>query len=97
MVVRLVLEVDKPLFFHTIYFNRDNDTAGIDLIGFFLILKFAFFFQLPHCHQCKIHQAYKFVFASFKDLTVCLKVFFISIFHRLSVIAITEGYLCKFC
>ena len=97
MVMCLILEVDQPLFFYSVNLNRNNDTAGIDLIGFFLILKFAFFFQLPHCHQCKIHQAYKFVFASFKDLTVCLKVFFISIFHRLSVIAITEGYFCKFC
>ena len=38
MVVCLILKVDQPLFFFAIDIYRNNDTAGIDLIGFFLIM-----------------------------------------------------------
>ena len=35
----LILEVDQPLFGLAVYFYRDYDGAGIDLIGFFLIVQ----------------------------------------------------------
>src|SRR5699024_7308233 len=72
MIVCLVLKVDKPLFFLSVHFDRHYDTARIDLIGLLLILKLSFFFQLPHCHQGKVHQADKLVLSAFENFTVCL-------------------------
>ena len=55
MVVCLILEVDQPFLFFSIYINRHYNTAGIDLVGLFLILKLAFGFQFLHSHKGKIH------------------------------------------
>ena len=46
MVVGLIFKVYQPLFCLSVYFYRNDDTAGIDLVRFFLIVEFAFFFQL---------------------------------------------------
>ena len=97
MVVCLILEVDQPLLFFTIHVNRNNDTAGIDLIRFFLICKFTFRFQFFHCHQSKIHQADKFVIAIFvKYFSVC-KIFFVSLNDWFFVIAFIKLHIGKLC
>ena len=96
MVVRLILEIDQPLFFHAVYFDRHNNTACIDLIGFFLIFQFSLFFQLPHCHQRKIHQADKLVFSSGKNLTVRPQILFVCIFNRFSVIPVSKPHILQF-
>ena len=44
MVVRLIFKIDQPFFLDTVYLDRYNDTARIDLIGLFLICKLSFFF-----------------------------------------------------
>ena len=41
----LILEVDQPFLFFTVYVYRNYNTAGIDLIRFFLISKLSFCFQ----------------------------------------------------
>ena len=97
MVVCLILEVDQPLFFFAVHINRNNDTAGIDLIRFFLICKFTFRFQFFHCHQSKIHQADKFVIAIFvKYFSVC-KIFFVSLNDWFFVIAFIKLHIGKLC
>ena len=41
MVVSLVFEVDQPFLFFAVYIYRNHNRAGIDLLGFFLILELA--------------------------------------------------------
>ena len=93
----LILKVDQPFLFFSIYINRNYNTAGVDLIGLFLILKLAFGFQLFHGHKGKVHQAHEFIVPSFiKDFSVS-KIFVISIHDRSFVIALVKFYICKFC
>ena len=97
MVMCLILEVDQPFFFLAVYVYRNYDTASIDLIGFFLIRKFAFCFEFLHCHKSKIHQADKFVFAAFVKFFSVSKIFIIGIYDRCLVITFVEFYVCQFC
>ena len=97
MVVCLILEVDEPLFFLAVYIYRYNDAAGIDLIGFFLVSKFALGFQFLHCHQGKIHQADKFVVTAFVENFSVSKIFLISLYDRFFVIALIKLHIGKFC
>ena len=41
MVVCLIFKVYKPLLGLTVDLDRNNDLAGIDLIGFLLVLQLA--------------------------------------------------------
>ncbi len=97
MIVRLVLEVHKPLFLNAVYLHRHDDAAGIDLIRLLLVSKFPFPLQLPHGHQRQIHQAYKLVLPPLKDLAVICKILPVSLFHRFPVIPLSKGHLRKFC
>ena len=71
MVVGLVLEKYQPLLslsvVAVIHLHRNHYGAGIDLIRFFHVVKFAVFFQLPHCHQRQIHQADELVLSALED------------------------------
>ena len=71
MVVGLVLEKYQPLLglsvIAVIHLHGNHYGAGVDLIGFFHVVKFAVFFQLPHCHQCQIHQADELVLSTLED------------------------------
>ena len=97
MVVCLILKVDKPLFLFAIYIYRYNNTAGIDLIGFFLISQFSFGFEFFHCHQSKIHQADKFVITAFVENFSVSKVFFVCFYDWFFVVTFIELHVCKFC
>ena len=88
MIVCFVLKVNQPFFCLSVNLNRNYDTAGIDLIGFFLVIEFSFFFEFTHCHQCQIHQTYEFIFSSFEDLCTVSQIFLIGAFDRLTVISI---------
>ena len=97
MVVCLILEVDQPLFFLSVYIDRNNDTAGIDLIRLFLILQFALCFELFHRHQCQIHQADKFVISSFVENLSVSQIFFICFYDWLFVVTLVKFYICQLC
>ena len=97
MVVCLIFKVDKPLFLFAIYIYRYNNTAGIDLIGFFLISQFSFGFEFFHCHQSKIHQADKFVITAFVENFSVSKVFFVCFYDWFFVVTFIELHVCKFC
>ena len=95
MVVCLILKVDQPFLFFSIYINRHYNTAGIDLVGLFLILKLAFGFQFLHSHKSKIHQADEFVVSSLiKDFSVG-KISVIGINDRSFIITLIKFHLCK--
>ena len=93
MVVCFIFEVYKPLLGLSVHFYRNNDRAGIDLIGFLLICQLSFFFQALHCHERKIHQADKFILSSFVKILVCLKIIFIGILDRCLVKTIIKFYI----
>ena len=40
----------KPLLGHAVHLDRNDNRAGIDLIGFLLIHQLAFFFEALHRH-----------------------------------------------
>ena len=67
MVVGLVFEKYKPLLGYRSLFlfnrNRYDDGAGVDLVGYFHILKLAFRTKLLHGKKCNVHQADEFVIA----------------------------------
>ena len=97
MVMCFILKVDEPFFFFSVYIYRNYDGAGIDLIGFFLILQFSFGFQFFHSKKRQVHQTDKFVISSFvENFSVC-QILFISFHDRLFVIAIFECYIFQFC
>ena len=50
VVMCLVLKVYKPLLGHAVHLDRNDNRAGIDLIGFLLIHQLAFFFEALHRH-----------------------------------------------
>ena len=97
MVVGLVFEKYQPLLslsmVTVIHLHGNHYGAGIDLIGFFHVIQFAVFFQLSHGHQCQIHQAYKLIFSSLKDLTVIFQILFICILDGISVISVIKFYI----
>ena len=64
MIVGLILEIDEPLLFFPIDIDRNNDGACVDLIRFFLIVKFSLRLQLLGSEECKIHQADELVASS---------------------------------
>ena len=70
MVMCLILKVDQPLFFHSIYLDRHHNAACIDLIRLLLILKFPLSLKPAHCHERKIHQADELILPARKDLAV---------------------------
>ena len=96
MIMCLILKVDQPFFGFSVNFHRHNNTAGVNLIRFFLICKFSIFFQLTHRHQGHIHQAYKFILPSGKYLRPMLHIHIISILHRFLVIAFLKINIFKF-
>ena len=96
MVVGLVLEIDEPLLFHAVHFNRNNDAACIDLIGLFLVLKLPFPFQPAHRHERQIHQADELVLSSGEDLAVVFQVLAVRILDRLTVVTVVEFYIFQF-
>ena len=50
VVMCLVLKVYKPLLGHAVHLDRNDNRAGIDLIGFLLIHQLAFLFEALHRH-----------------------------------------------
>ena len=97
MVVCLVLKVYKPLLCLSIYFHRYHDGTCIDLVRFFLICKFSFFFQTFHGKQCQIHQADKLVIASRIQFLVGIKIFFVSFFDWCLIKSFIKLHIFKFC
>ena len=93
----LILEVDQPFLFFTVYVYRNYNTAGIDLIRFFLVSKLSFCFQFLHSHQSQVHQADKFVLTALVKFFSVSKIFLVSIYDRCFVITFVKFYICQFC
>ena len=53
----LVLEADEPLFLFAVNFNRNDDAAGIYLIGFLHVSQLTGFEHLLHGKGCHVHKA----------------------------------------
>ena len=96
MIVSLIFKVYKPFFLFAVYGHRNNNTAGIDFFGFFLILKFSFLLQTAHCHKRQIHQADEFILPALKNLAVICKILAISLFYRSFVIPFAKCYFLQF-
>ena len=97
MVVCLILKVDQPLFVHTVNIHRNNDGAGIDLIGFFLIFQFAFFFELFRAQKSQIHQADKFVRTAFVQLVTVSQIFLECTFNDVTIISLAKSNILQLC
>ena len=93
MVVRLIFEINQPLFFFAVHLQGNNNRAGIDLIRLLLILQPALFFQLLHCHQGKIHQADKFIRSVFIKFCKILLILLVGLLNGLQIIALPESNL----
>ena len=100
MVVCLILKVDKPLFLFAIYIYRYNNTAGIDLIGFFLISQFSFGFVVTFielhvckfCGECGMTAVIRPVSIQYTDLCHGRITFFFILKVILNVLEILEGH-----
>ena len=97
MVVCLVLEVDEPLLFFSIHIHRHHDGAGVDLLGFLLIIQASFRLQFFHGHQGQIHQADIFVAAVLHKGLAVPQILLIRIFYRPAIIALVKAHVCKLC
>ena len=91
----LILEIDEPLLFHAVHFDRHDDAAGVDLIGLFLVLKFALSLQPAHRHERQIHQADELVLPAGEDLAVVFQIFTVGVLDGLAVIAVIEFNIFK--
>ena len=92
MIVRLILEVDEPLFFLPVDIHGYNNAAGVDLVGFLLIVKLAFGFQFFHREGGKIHQADKFVVSAFVQHFTITQILLICIANRLKIVTLPERH-----
>ena len=91
MVVCFIFKVNQPLFFFSVHIYRNYDGAGIDFIGFFLILKFSFRFQFFHGKQSQIHEADKLIITVLvKDLEI-IQIIIVRIFDWGTIIAVLKG------
>ena len=97
MIVGLILEIDEPLLFFPIDIDRNNDGACVDLIRFFLIVKFSLRLQLLGSEECKIHQADELVASSGIESIAVSQILFESILKRLLHVALAELNIFKFC
>ncbi len=95
MIVSFILKVHQPFLSLTVYLHGHYNRAGVDFLGFLLILQLSFRFQLPHGHKRQIHQAYKLVLPPFKNLRPIRKILLICLLQRLSVIALPKAYILK--
>ncbi len=90
VVVRLVLEVDEPLFLYPINGDRHYYRASIDLITGFLVVEVAHLLQAFACQGSNIHQAYEFVIASDILLLVVSQILPESTFDERTVETVVE-------
>ena len=97
MVVRLILEIDEPLFLHAVHIDRDHDGACVDLVGFFLIVQLALRLQLLDTERCQIPEGYIFVIASLIHFVAVREIHLKCILQRLSHIAFFEVDLFQLC
>ena len=88
----LVLEIDQPLLCFSVDLHGDDDGAGVDLVGFFLVSELSFSLQAAHRHKGEIHQADELVASAGKDLPVILHIFMIGVHQTLSVVAVQEPH-----
>ena len=73
MIVCLVLEADEPVLRLSVDLHRNNDGAGVDLVGNIQILQLALGAEPLHAHQSDIHKAGELVAAAGIDLSrICL-------------------------
>ena len=97
MVVGLILKVNQPFLRLTVYFNRYNDGAGVDLIGLFLIIQLALSLQTLHGKQCQIHQADKLVISSGIHAVVCFQIILVSFLDRSLIKALVKADILQLC
>ena len=91
----LVLKAYEPLFGNSVNFNGYHDGACVNLVGFFLVLKLAFFFQFTHSHESEVHKAYELVVSALKNLFSGIKVALVGGLDGSLVVTIFEGYVLK--
>ena len=96
VIVCLILEADKPLLLYTVNLDRNNYRACIDLIGFFLVRKFALLFEFLHAHKRDVHQAYELILAVSVHVCPCLLVIFKRLPDRSGIESIIKGNFGKF-
>ena len=85
VVVGLVLEVQEPLLFDPVHFNRDDDGAGIDFVGFLLIIELALGLELLGCKEGDVHEADVFIVPVLIENLEIVLIFFERIFDRLLI------------
>ena len=97
MIVGFVFKVYQPLLGLAVHFYRHYDGAGIDFLGLFLIVQFAFRLQLSHGHQRKIHQADELILPFPKNLFPVRQILPVGLLDGLPVIAVRKAYIRKLC
>ena len=99
MIVSFIFEEYQPLLGDrssavlVIHLHRNNDGAGVNLIGFLHIFQLAILFQLTHCHQGQIHQADKLILTPCKNLASGIQIAAIGGLNRITVVAIFKLYI----
>ena len=97
MVVRLILEIDEPLFLHPVHIDRDHDGACVNFVGLFLIVQLALRLQLLDAERCQIPEGYIFVIASLIHFVAVREIHLKCILQRLPHIAFFEVDLFQLC
>ena len=96
MVVGFIFKIDQPLFFMSVFIHRHDDGAGIDLIGFFLVLQFAFRFQFLRCQSPEVHQADVFITPVPVDCLAVRQIFLKCRLDAVLIGAFPERDICQF-
>ena len=97
MVVGLILEIHKPLFLFAVHLHRDNNRAGIDLIGLFLIRKLALSLQTLCSDKSDVHQADELIIAVLIENLEAILIIMKCIFDWLPIESLIEFYRGKLC
>ena len=99
MVVGLILEEHQPLLrlraVPVIHLHRNDDGAGVDLLGFLHVRKLSFLLQLTHARKRQIHQADKLVLSSREQLLSRIQIALIGLFDGLAVIAVLKRHVLQ--
>ena len=90
VVVGLIFKIDQPGLFLAVHIDRNNNRAGIDLVGLLLVLELALLLQLLRAEKGHVHERDIFVGAALVELVVVRKILLEGILDRLPVVAIAE-------
>ena len=93
----LILEIEKPLLLPSVHINGDDYRAGIDLLGFLLVIKEALLLQYLRGYGGDIHEADILPVTILVERVMRVFIFIKGSLYRLFVITLGNLYICKLC